>query len=199
MESKTARTIPARYKLSEALYRSTWEPVQRKVFSKAGNGRGLSLPDQTFGNAFDFAFINSGYHINREDFLALKRAMRNLGEDRFAMIEAGLPTETAIRLSYPSGISLSDYTPYQDKLDNDLQFIVENFPSRFYLFGQRSDWGVFSSEPHDIVVVGFKGKAKKAFENLYVTDQEEVMSWFEHEAFADFREEFRSNYLSRPS
>lgn len=190
------RSIPSRYMLSNDEYWKEWRPVQKDVFRIGeGSEETKMLPDRVFNNGFSFSFINSGYHINREDFLALKRALKDLGEEHFVIVEAGRPIEESIQLKYPADIPLSDYTPYQDKLDNDTQFIVENFPHQFYLFGKRTDWGIFSSETNDLVVSGFKGEAKEAFKNLYTTAPDEVLSWFQHESLSRFGDKLIENYF----
>jgi hypothetical protein len=164
-----------KYWLSEQEYLRVWKPIQDEIFLK-----GTSLPNLVYQPDFDMFALRGGCLFVEEDFKQLQKAMQDIGEEYFVIIQhsqAFTEGEPMFRMKYPVNITWKELTS-----GNYISAVLlEMSYNEYFVFSASGDWGKYAANDYDYPVdlIGFKIELTQIFQRhfkLPKEEQEEIWS-----------------------
>ena len=171
-----AKKYLRKYWLPEQEYLSIWKPVQDKIFVQ-----GKSLPDLIYCSEFDMIALRGGCLFLEEDFKQLQRAMQEVGEEYFVIIQHSqdfTDGEPMFRMKFPVSITWEELTS-----GNYISAVLLEMSYNEYLvFGSKGNWGKYSANDYEnpLDIIGFKPELTPIFQEHFKQpkeEQEEIQEW----------------------
>lgn len=179
-DKKLAEKYLQKYWLSEQEYLSIWKPIQDKIFIQ-----GKSLPDLIYRAEFELIALRGGCLFMEEDFKQLQKAMQNIGEEHFVIIQNSqdfTEGEPMFRMKFPVNITWEELTS-----GNYISAVLlEMSYNEYFVFGSKGNWGKYSANDYEnpLDIIGFKPKLAPVFREHFKQpkeEQEEVRDWLPQE------------------
>jgi hypothetical protein len=173
---KLAEEYLQKYWLPEQEYLSVWKPMQDKVFVQ-----GKSLPNLIYHPEFEMIVANGGCLFVEEDFKQLQKAVQDVGEKYFAVvqnIQEYTGGEPMFRLKFPVDITWKELTS-----GNYISAVLlEMSLNEYYVFGASGKWGKYSANDYErpIDIIGFKPEYSSLFRDKLKQSEEErqeIIEW----------------------
>lgn len=162
-DKKLAKRYLQKYWLPEQEYLSIWKPIQDKIFIQ-----GKSLPDLIFRPGFEMTVANGGLLFTERDFKQLQRAMQDIGEKYFVVIQSGqnyTNGEPMFKMKYPVNITWQELSNgnYISAVLLDMSF------NEYYVFGASGSWGKFVATDYirSLDIIGFKSELSPLFKKIF--------------------------------
>lgn len=179
-DKKLAEEYLKKYWLTEQEYLSIWKPIQDKVFIQ-----GKSLPDLIYHPEFEIIALRGGCLFLQEDFLQLQKAMQEVGEEYFVIIQHSqdfTEGEPMFRMKFPVTISWEELTS-----GNYISAVLlEMSYNEYFVFGSKGNWGKYSANDYEnpLDIIGFKPALAHIFQEHFKQpkeEQEEIREWLPQE------------------
>ena len=155
--------------MTEQEYFSIWKPIQDKVFIQ-----GKSLPDLIYHPDFEIIALRGGCLFLQEDFLQLQKAMQEVGEDFFVIIQHSqgfTEGEPIFRMKFPVTISWEELTS-----GNYISAVLlEMSYNEYFVFGSKGNWGKYSANDYEnpLDIIGFMPALTHIFKKHFKLSKEE--------------------------
>jgi hypothetical protein len=165
--------------LTEQEYLSIWKPIQDKVFIQS-----KSLPDLIYHPEFEIIALTGGCLFLQEDFLQLQKAILEVGEEYFVIIQHSqdfTEGEPMFRMKFPVTISWEELTS-----GNYISAVLlEMSYNKYFVFGSKGNWGKYSANDYDypLDIISFKAPLAHIFQEHFKQskeEQEEIREWLPH-------------------
>jgi hypothetical protein len=169
-----------KYWLPEQEYLSVWKPIQDKIFVL-----GKSLPDLIYHPEFEIIALRGGCLFLKEDFLQLQKAMQEVGEEYFVIVQHSQDFkegEPMFRMKFPVNISWEELTS-----GNYISAVLlEMSYNEYFVFGSKGNWGKYSANDYEnpLDIIGFRPVLAHIFQEHYKQpkeEQEEIREWLPQE------------------
>lgn len=169
-----------KYWLQEQEYLSVWKPIQDKIFVQ-----GKSLPELVYKAEFEMIAQRGGCLFMEEDFKQLQKAMQDVGEEYFIIIQHSqdfTEGEPMFRMKFPANITWEELTS-----GNYISAVLLEMSYNEYLvFGSKGNWGKYSANDYEnpIDIIGFKPELTAIFKEHFKQpqeEQEEIWEWLPQE------------------
>ncbi|MCZ2101158.1 MAG: hypothetical protein LC107_06440 [Chitinophagales bacterium] len=169
-----------KYWLPEQEYLSLWKPIQDKVFVQ-----GKSLPNLIYRPEFEMIALRGGCLFLEEDFLQLQKAMQEVGEEYFVIIQHSqefMEGEPMFRMKFPVNITWEELTS-----GNYISAVLlEMSYNEYFVFGENGNWGKYSANDYEypLDIIGFKPELAHIFQEYFKQpkeEQEEIREWLPQE------------------
>jgi hypothetical protein len=179
-DKKLAEEYLKKYWLTEQEYLSIWKPIQDKVFIQ-----GKSLPDLIYHPEFEIIALRGGCLFLQEDFLQLQKAMQEVGEEYFVIIQHSqdfTEGEPMFRMKFPVTTSWEELTS-----GNYISAVLlEMSYNEYFVFGSKGNWGKYSANDYEnpLDIIGFKPALAHIFQEHFKQpkeEQEEIREWLPQE------------------
>jgi len=177
---KLAEEYLQKYWLAEQEYLSIWKPIQDKVFVQR-----KSLPDLIYHPEFEMIALRGGCLFLEEDFKQLQKAMQEVGEEYFVIIQHSqefMEGEPMFRMKFPVNITWEELTS-----GNYISAVLlEMSYNEYFVFGENGDWGKYSANDYEypLDIIGFKPELASVFREHFKQpkeEQEEIREWLPQE------------------
>jgi len=179
-DKKLAEEYLQKYWLPEREYLSIWKLIQDKVFVQ-----GKSLPDLIYHPEFEITALRGGCLFLEEDFKQLQKAMQDVGEEYFVIIQHSqgfTEGEPMFRMKFPVNITWEELTSgnYVSAV------LLEMNYNEYFVFGEKGDWGKYSANDYEypLDIIGFKSELAPVFREHFKQpkkEQEEIRKWLPQE------------------
>ena len=165
-----------KYWLPEQEYLNVWKPIQDKIFVQ-----GKSLPDFIYNPEFVIIALMGGCLFLEEDFLQLQKAMQEVGEEYFVIIQHSqdfTEGEPMFRTKFPVSITWEELTN-----GNYISAVLlEMSYNEYFVFGSKGNWGKYSANDYEnpVDIIGFKPELAPVFKENFrqsKEEQEEMQKW----------------------
>ncbi len=172
---KLAEEYLHKYWLSEHEYLSVWKPIQDKIFLNNKN-----LPDMVYRPRFEVIASRGGCLFVEEDFIQLQKAMKELSDDYFVIIQISqdfTDGEPMFRMKFPVDITWEELTS-----GNYISAVLlEMSYNEYFVFSESGNWGRYSANDYKypVDIIGFKPDLASIFRKQFPQQNEyhiEVMS-----------------------
>lgn len=169
-----------KYWLAEQEYLSVWKPIQDEIFIE-----GKSLPDIIYHSEFEIITLRGGCLFVEEDFLQLQKAMQEVGDEFFVVIQHSqdfTEGEPMFRMKFPVNITWEELTS-----GNYISAVLlEMSYNEYFVFGSKANWGKYSANDYEnpLDIVGFKPELAHIFQEQFKQpkdEQEEIREWLPQE------------------
>ena len=164
-----AKMFLQKYWLHEKEYSSVWKPIQDKIF-----GEGQRLPEMVFKSDLSLMAFRGGCLFLKEDFTQLQKAMHEMGEEYFVVIQlsqAFTEGEPMFKMKFPVNISWEELGS-----GNYISAVLlEMSLNEYYVFGESGNWGKYAANDHDfpLDIFGFKPELAPVFQKHFEQSKEE--------------------------
>lgn len=164
-----------KYWLGENEYLNRWKPIQDKIFYSNKN-----LPDLVFRPNFEILAYRGGCLFIEEDFIQLQKAMKELADDYFVIIQISqdfTEGEPMFRMKFPVNITWEELTS-----GNYISAVLlEMSYNEYFIFSESGNWGRYSANDYKypVDIIGFKPDLAPFFRKQFPYQNEnhiEVMS-----------------------
>jgi len=168
-DKKLAEKYLQKYWLTEREYLSIWKPIQDNIFIQ-----GKSLPDLIYHPEFEIIALRGGCLFLEGDFLQLKKAMQEVGEEYFVIIQHSqgfTEGEPMFRMKFPVNITWEELTS-----GNYISAVLLGMSYNEYLvFGSRGNWGKYSANDYEnpLDIIGFNPELAHIFQEHFKQPKEE--------------------------
>jgi len=168
-DKKLAEKYLQKYWLTEREYLSIWKPIQDNIFIQ-----GKSLPDLIYHPEFEIIALRGGCLFLEEDFLQLQKAMQEVGEEYFVIIQHSqgfTEGEPMFRMKFPVNITWEELTS-----GNYISAVLLGMSYNEYLvFGSRGNWGKYSANDYEnpLDIIGFNPELAHIFQEHFKQPKEE--------------------------
>jgi len=168
-DKKLAEKYLQKYWLTEREYLSIWKPIQDNIFIQ-----GKSLPDLIYHPEFEIIALRGGCLFLEGDFLQLKKAMQEVGEEYFVIIQHSqgfTEGEPMFRMKFPVNITWEELTS-----GNYISAVLLEMSYNEYLvFGSRGNWGKYSANDYEnpLDIIGFSPELAHIFQEHFKQPKEE--------------------------
>lgn len=158
-----------KYWLTEQEYLSTWKPLQENIFIQ-----GKNLPDIIYHPEFEIIALRGGCLFMEEDFLQLQKAMQEVGEEYFVIIQHSqdfTEGEPMFRMKFPVNISWEELTS-----GNYISAVfLEMSYNEYFVFGSKGNWGKYSANDYEypLDIIGFEPELTPVFKEQFKQTKEE--------------------------
>lgn len=169
-----------KYWLTEPEYLSIWKPILDKIFIE-----GKSLPDIIFKAEFEIIALRGGCLFLEEDFLQLQKAMQEVGEEYFVIIQHSqdfTEGEPMFRMKFPVNIT------WEELISGNYisAVLLEMSYNEYFVFGSKGNWGKYSANDYEnpLDIIGFKPELAPVFREHFKQtkeEQEEIREWLPQE------------------
>lgn len=179
-DKKLAEEYLHKYWLPEQEYISTWKPIQDEIFVQ-----GNSLPDLIYRPEFEMIAFGGGCLFVQEDFKQLQKAMQEVGEKHFVIIQHSqefMEGEPMFRMKFPVKITWEEITS-----GNYISAVLlEMSYNEYFVFGENGNWGKYSANDYEypLDIIGFKPELASIFKEhfkLPKKEKEEIREWLPQE------------------
>jgi len=179
-DKKLAEEYLQKYWLAEQEYFSVWKPIQDKVFVQD-----KGLPDLVYRPEFDMIALRGGCLFLEEDFKQLQKAMLEVGEEYFVMIQRSqefMEGEPMFRMKFPVNITWEELTS-----GNYISAVLlEMSYNEYFVFSESGNWGKYSANDYEypLDIIGFKPELAHIFQEHFCQpkeEQEEIRGWLPQE------------------
>lgn len=179
-DKKLAEEYLQKYWLAEQEYLSVWKPIQDKIFVQ-----GKSLPDLVYCPEFEMIALRGGCLFLEEDFKQLQKAMQEIGEEHFVIIQHSqdfMDGEPMFRMKFPVSITWEELTS-----GNYISAVLfEMSYNEYFVFSENGNWGKYSANDYQypLDIVGFEPKLAHIFQEHFrqpKEEQEEIREWLPQE------------------
>lgn len=173
---KLAEEYLQKYWLPEQEYLNIWKPIQDKVFVL-----GKSLPDLIYQAEFEMIALRGGCLFIEKDFKQLQKAMQEVGEDYFVIIQHSqdfTEGEPMFKMKFPVNITWEELTS-----GNYISAVLLEMSYNEYLvFGASGKWGKYSATEFEnpVDIIGYKTEFASIFKQHFKQskeEQEEIKKW----------------------
>lgn len=164
-----AKKYLQKYWLQEQEYLSVWKPIQDKIFIQ-----GKSLPELVYKAEFEIMALRGGCLFMEEDFKRLQKAMQEVGEEYFVIIQHSQDLtegEPMFRMKFPVNITWSELTS-----GNYISAVLfEMSYNEYFVYDSKGDWGKYSANDYEnpLDVIGFKPELASIFQEYFKQSKEE--------------------------
>lgn len=175
-DKKLAEEYLRKYWLPEQEYLSIWKPVQDKIFVQ-----GKSLPNLIYHSEFEMIALRGGCLFLEEDFKQLQKAMQEVGEECFVIIQHSqdfTEGEPMFRMKFPVNITWEELTS-----GNYISAVLlEMMLNEYFVFGKSGNYGKYSANDYEypLDIIGFKPELVAVFQEHFKQpkeEQEEIREW----------------------
>lgn len=179
-DKKLAKEYLQKYWLPEQEYLSAWKPIQDKIFVQ-----GKSLPDLVYRPEFEMIALRGGCLFLEEDFKQLQKAMQEVGEEHFVIIQHSqyfTEEEPIFRMKFPTTITWTELTS-----GNYISAVLlEMSYNEYFVFGESGNYGKYSANDYEapLDIIGFKPALAPIFREYFKQPQEEqeaIREWLPQE------------------
>jgi hypothetical protein len=179
-DKKLAEEYLRKYWLAEQEYLSVWKPIQDKIFVQ-----GKSLPDLVYRPDFRMIALRGGCLFLKEDFKQLQRAMQEVGEDYFVIIQHSqdfTEGEPMFRMKFPVNITWEELIS-----GNYISAVLfEMSYNEYFVFSKSGSWGKYSANDYEypLDIIGFKPELAHIFQEHFSQpkeEREEIREWLPQE------------------
>lgn len=167
-DKKLAEEYLQKYWLPQLEYLSVWKPIQDKIFVQ-GN-----LSDLIYRPDFEMIALRGGCLFLEEDFKQLQKAMEEVGEEHFVIIQHSqdfMDGEPMFRMKFPVNITWDELTS-----GNYISAVlVEMSYNEYFLFSESGDFGKYSANDYEypLDIIGFRPELGPIFQECFKQSQEE--------------------------
>ncbi len=168
-DKELAEKYLQKYWLTEQEYLSIWKPIQDCIFIQ-----GKSLPDLIYHPKFAIIALMGGCLFLEEDFLQLQKALQEVGEEYFVIIQhsqAFTEGEPMFRMKFPVNITWEELTS-----GNYISAVLlEMSLNEYFVFGSKGSWGKYSANDYEnpFDIIGFKPELAQIFQKHFKQPKEE--------------------------
>lgn len=175
-DKKIAEEYLQKYWLPEQEYLSVWKPIQDTIFVQ-----GKSLPDLIYHPEFEIMVLRGGCLFLEEDFKQLHKAMQEVGEEYFVIIQHSqefTDGEPIFRMKFPVNITWEELTS-----GNYISAVLlEMSYNEYFVFGKNGRYGKYSANDYEypMDIIGFKPELASIFRERFKQskeEQEEIQEW----------------------
>ena len=179
-DKKLAEEYLRKYWLPEQEYLSVWKPIQDKIFVQ-----GKSLPDLVYSSEFEMIALRGGCLFLEEDFKQLQKAMQEVGEEYFVIIQHSqdfTEGEPMFRMKFPVNITWEELIS-----GNYISAVLfEMSYNEYFVFSESGNWGKYSANDYEypLDIVGFKPELAHFFQEHFSQpkeEREEIREWLPQE------------------
>lgn len=173
---KLAEIYLQKYWLPEQEYLNIWRPLQNAIFIQ-----GKNVPDLIYHNEFQMIIVNGGCLFSEDNFLQLKKAMQEMGEEHFVVIQNNqeyTSGEPVFRMKFPTNITWKEITSgnYISAVLLEMSF------NEYYVFGVNGKWGKYSATDYirPLDIIGFQSEFAPIFNEVFKQSNEErqeIQKW----------------------
>jgi len=165
-----------KYWLLEQEYLSVWKPIQDKIFIQR-----KCLPDLIFHPEFEMTALRGGCLFLEEDFSQLQKAMREIGEEYFVIIQHSqefMEGEPMFRMKFPVNITWKELIS-----GNYISAVLfEMSYNEYFVFSESGNWGKYSANDYEypLDIIGFKPELASVFREHFKQskeEREEIREW----------------------
>lgn len=175
-DKELAQKYLQKYWLSEKEYLSAWKPILDKIFVSD-----KSLPELIYKAEFEIIALRGGCLFLEEDFKQLQKAMQEVGEEYFVIIQHSqnfMEGEPMFRLKFPVNIL------WEDLVNGNYisAVLLEMSYNEYFVFGQSGNWGKYSANDYKypVDIIGFKSQLTSIFQKHFEQpkqEYEEILEW----------------------
>ena len=168
-DKELAEKYLQKYWLTEQEYLSIWKPIQDSIFIQ-----GKSLPDLIYNPQFVIIALMGGCLFLEEDFLQLQKALQEVGEEYFVIIQhsqAFTEGEPMFRMKFPVNITWEELTS-----GNYISAVLlEMSYNEYFVFGSKGSWGKYSANDYEnpLDIIGFKPELAHIFQKYFMQQKKE--------------------------
>jgi len=168
-DKELAEKYLQKYWLVEQEYLGFWKPIQHKIFVQ-----GKSLPDLIYRPEFEIIALMGGCLFVEEDFLKLQKAMQEVGDEYFVIIQHSqdfTEGEPMFRMKFPVNITWEELTS-----GNYISAVLlEMSYNEYFVFGENGNWGKYSANDYEypLDIIGFKLELAHIFQEHFKQSKEE--------------------------
>lgn len=175
-DKKLAEEYLQKYWLTEQEYLSVWKPIQDKIFVQ-----GKNLPDLVYRPEFEMIALRGGCLFLEEDFKQLQKAMQEVGETHFVIIQNTpdfMDGDPMFRMKFPVNITWEELTS-----GNYISAVLlEMDYNEYFVFGKSGNYGKYSANDYEcpLDIIGFKPELAPIFQKHFKQpkeEQEEIREW----------------------
>lgn len=175
-DKQLAEEYLQKYWLPEQEYLSVWKPIQDKIFIQD-----KSLPDLVYRPEFEMIALRGGCLFLEEDFKQLQKAMQEVGEEYFVIIQHSqdfTEGEPMFRMKFPVNITWEELIS-----GNYISAVLfEMSYNEYFVFSKSGYWGKYSANDYEypLEIVGFKPELTHIFQEHFSQpkeEQEEIREW----------------------
>lgn len=175
-DKKLAEEYLQKYWLAEEEYLNVWKPIQDKIFIQD-----KGLPELVYRAEFEMIALRGGCLFLEEDFKQLQKAMQEVGEEYFVIIQHSqdfTDGEPMFRMKFPVNITWEELISgnYVSAVLLDMSY------NEYFVFGKSGNWGKYSANDYEypLDIVGFKPELTRIFQEHFSQpkeEQEEIREW----------------------
>ncbi len=175
-DKELAEKYLQKYWLPEQEYLNVWKPVQDEIFVE-----GKNLPELIYHPEFEMIALRGGNLFVEEDFLQLQKAMQEVGEEYFVIIQHSqefTDGEPMFRMKFPVNITWEELTS-----GNYISAVLlEMSYNEYFVFGKSGNYGKYSANDYEypIDIIGFKPELSHIFQEYFKQareEQKEIREW----------------------
>lgn len=165
-----------KYWLEEQEYQKVWKPIQNTIFNQ-----GKSLPDLIYRPEFELIALRGGCLFTQEDFEQLQKAMQEVGDDHFVVIQNSqefTEGEPMFRMKFPVNTTWDELAS-----GNYISAVLlEMSYNEYYVFSESGKWGKYSANDYEqpLDIIGFKPEYEPVFRKGFEQppeEWEEIKEW----------------------
>ena len=171
--------VKDKYSIDRETFNAKWLKIRNTIFYPSIDCRKI-LTQPIFKERFHFSFINTGYHFYREDFESFNHILSDLGEKEYVICNACNIEDDPRIFEYEVGSSFDIYSPRLVYDEEGFMNTVLRYPFNHLIFGKRGDWGLFCSEPYDIIIVGFAQEIQSHFLKCFPDRIDNALCWLQN-------------------
>lgn len=175
-DKQLAEEYLQKYWLLEQEYLSVWKPIQDKIFIQD-----KSIPDLVYRPEFEMIALRGGCLFLEEDFKQLQKAMQEVGEEYFVIIQHSqdfTEGEPMFKMKFPVNITWEELIS-----GNYISAVLfEMSYNEYFVFSESGNWGKYSANDYEypLEIVGFKPELTHIFQEYFSQpkeEQEEIREW----------------------
>lgn len=179
-DKKLAEEYLQKYWLAEEEYLNVWKPIQDKIFVQD-----KGLPDLVYHPEFEMMALRGGCLFLEEDFKQLQKAMQEVGEKCFVIIQRSqefTDGEPMFRMKFPVSITWEELIS-----GNYISAVLfEMSYNEYFVFSESGNWGKYSANDYEypLDIIGFKPGLAPIFQEHFKQskeEQEEIREWLPQE------------------
>lgn len=165
-----------KYWLEGQEYHKVWKPIQNAIFNE-----GKNLPDLIYRPEFKLMALRGGCLFAREDFEQLQKAMQEVGDNHFVIIQNSqefTEGEPMFRMKFPTN------TTWDELVSGNYisAVLLEMSYNEYYVFSESGKWGKYSANDYEqpLDIIGFKPDYESVFRKSFEQpseEREEIKEW----------------------
>lgn len=179
-DKELAKQYLQNYWLSEQEYLDIWKFTQNNLFVQD-----KKLPDLIHNNGLEIIALRGGNLFLKEDFLQLQKAMIEIGDEYFIVIQNSqefMDGEPMFRMKFPVNITWEELTS-----GNYISAVLlEMSYNEYFVFGSTGKWGKYSANDYEypLDIICFMPELSYIFQKHFQQpkeEQEEIKEWLPKE------------------